>query len=176
MPVLLTGVLHYTGQQISDALEAILKADEVAAKNALEHYLYDYGTLDATTDQKAASGVCNLPKTDKNGYTHLDNLELGLYLFVETEVPEQVTDTVNPWFVQLPFTSADGDMWQYDMNVYPKNQSGNPTLDKSVRNAYSNTLSVNEQVPSGTDKNTSVHAGEAYVAGNDSARINLLSI
>lgn len=163
-----TGVLHYTGQQISDALEAILKADEVAAKNALEHYLYDYGTLDATTDQKAASGVCNLPKTDKNGYTHLDNLELGLYLFVETEVPEQVTDTVNPWFVQLPFTSADGDMWQYDMNVYPKNQSGNPTLDKSVRNAYSNTLSVNEQVPSGTDKNTSVHAGEAYVAGNDS--------
>ena len=84
----------------------------------------------------------------------MDNLELGLYLFVETEVPEQVTDTVNPWFVQLPFTSADGDMWQYDMNVYPKNQSGNPTLDKSVRNAYSNTLSVNEQVPSGTDKNT----------------------
>lgn len=116
-----TGVLHYTGQQISDALEAILKADEVAAKNALENYLYDYGTLDATTDQKAASGVCNLPKTDRNGYTHLDNLELGLYLFVETEVPEQVTDTVNPWFVQLPFTSADGDMWQYDMNVYPKN-------------------------------------------------------
>ena len=163
-----TGVLHYTGQQISDALEAILKADEVAAKNALEHYLYDYGTLDATTDRKAASGVCNLPKTDRNGYTHLDNLELGLYLFVETEVPEQVTDTVNPWFVQLPFTSADGDMWQYDMNVYPKNQSGNPTLDKSVRNAYSNTLSVNEQVPSGTDKNTSVHAGEAYIAGNDS--------
>ena len=76
-----TGVLHYTGQQISDALEAILKADEVAAKNALEHYLYDYGTLDATTDQKAASGVCNLPKTDRNGYTHLDNLELGLYLW-----------------------------------------------------------------------------------------------
>ena len=74
--------------------------------------------------KKAASGVCNLPKTDRNGYTHLDNLELGLYLFVETEVPEQVTDTVNPWFVQLPFTSADGDMWQYDMNVYPKNQSG----------------------------------------------------
>lgn len=114
-------MLHYTGQQISDALEAILKADEVAAKNALENYLYDYGTLDATTDQKAASGVCNLPKTDRNGYTYLDNLELGLYLFVETEVPEQVTDTVNPWFVQLPFTSADGDMWQYDMNVYPKN-------------------------------------------------------
>ena len=49
-----TGVLHYTGQQISDALEAILKADEVAAKNALENYLYDYGTLDATTDQKGS--------------------------------------------------------------------------------------------------------------------------
>ena len=163
-----TGVLHYAGQQIQDALEGILKADEVDAKNALERYLYDYGTLDSTTDQTAASGVVNLPKTDKNGYTHADDLELGLYLFVETEVPEQVTDTVNPWFVQLPFTSSDGDMWLYDMNVYPKNQTGNPTLDKSVRNAYSNTLSANAQVPSGTDKNTTVHAGENYISGNDS--------
>lgn len=155
-----TGVLHYTGQQISDALESILKADEVAAKNALEHYLYDYGTLDDTADQTAAPGVYNLPKTDKNGYTYADDLELGLYLFVETEVPEQVTDTVNPWFVQLPFTSADGDMWLYDMNVYPKNQSGNPTLDKSVRNAYSNPLSANAQEASGTDKNISAQGEE----------------
>lgn len=162
------GVLHFSGQQIQDALEQILKTDEVAAKNALERYLYDYGTLDNTADQTAAPGVINLPKTDKNGYTHAENMELGLYLFAETEVPEQVTDTVNPWFAQLPFTSADGDSWLYDMNVYPKNQTGNPTLDKSVRNAYSNTVSKNPQVASGSDKNGTVHAGEMYLPGNDS--------
>lgn len=157
------GVCHYGGHQIMDALEGILKADEVAAKNALERYLYDYGTLNSTTDQTAATGVLNLPKTDKNGYTCVDDLELGLYLFVETEVPEQVTDTVNPWFVQLPFTSADGDMWLYDMNVYPKNQTGNPTLDKSVRNAYRDLATANTQGDSETDENAAAPAGEDYI-------------
>ena len=166
-----TGVWHFTSQQISDALEAILKVDNVSAKNALEKYLCDYGTMDSVTDQTAAKGVINLPKTNANGVTSVEELDLGLYLFVETEVPEQVTETVNPWFVQLPFTNEGtngGDYWLYDMSVYPKNQTGNPTLDKSVRNAYSNTVSANGQTASGTDKNKSVHAGADYVSRNDS--------
>ena len=176
----------------------------MAAKNALESYLYDYGTEDSTTNQKTKAGVVNLPKTDKNGYTHAEDLQLGLYLFVETEVPEQVVETVNPWFVQLPFTntsaqtsedgvsygsngshaedgvtnseSADGtqahesggESWLYDMVVYPKNQTGNPTLDKSVRNAYSNTISEASGVASKTDKNLTVHTGSDYISRNDS--------
>ncbi len=166
-----TGVWHYTSQQISDALAAILKTDNVSAKNALESYLYDYGTMDSTTDQTAAKGVINLPKTNAKGVTTIGDLDLGLYLFAETEVPEQVTETVNPWFVQLPFTNEGengGDYWLYDMSVYPKNQTGNPTLDKSVRNAYSNTISTSGQAASGTDKNKSVHAGADYVSRNDS--------
>ena len=166
-----TGVLHYTSQQISDALAGILKNDNVAAKNALESYLYDYGSMDSTADQIAENGVITLPKTNENGVTMVGDLDLGLYLFVETEVPEQVTETVNPWFVQLPFTNEGengGDYWLYDMSVYPKNQTGNPTLDKSVRNAYSNTVSASGQVASGTDKNKSVHTGADYVSRNDS--------
>ena len=166
-----TGVWHFTSQQISDALEAILEADNVSAKNALESYLYDYGTMDSTTDQTVADGVINLPKTDEKGITTMDDMELGLYLFAETEVPEQVTETINPWFIQLPFTNEGdngGDYWLYDMNVYPKNQTGNPTLDKSVRNAYSNTISTSGQTASGTDKNKSVHTGTDYVSRNDS--------
>ena len=199
-----SGVYHVTSQKITDAMEALLKEDNVAAKNALESYLYDYGTEDSTTDQKTKAGVVNLPKTDKNGYTHAEDLQLGLYLFVETEVPEQVVETVNPWFVQLPFTntsaqtsedgvsygsngshaedgvtnseSADGtqahesggESWLYDMVVYPKNQTGNPTLDKSVRNAYSNTISEASGVASKTDKNMTVHTGSDYISRNDS--------
>ena len=163
------GVYHYTSQQISDAAEQLLAADNISAKNALEQYLYDYGTLDDTTDQTTAAGVINLPKTDASGKTSAEDLALGLYLFVETEVPEQVTDTVNPWFVQLPFTKAvGGNEWLYDMVCYPKNQTGNPTLDKSVRNAYSNTVSLNEQFASGTDKNTTMHVGEDYISKSDS--------
>lgn len=149
------GVLHYTSTQINDALDAILKADDVAAKNALESYLIEYKEQNKDSDdvQAADTGVI---ETDANGLATKDNLALGLYLMVETKVPEQVTSTVNPWFVSLPFTNttADnntetdhaedgvtdkvgGEKWLYKYVAYPKNQTGNPTIDKAVRNAYS---------------------------------------
>ena len=173
------GVLHYDSTQLSDALAAILAEDELAATSALEEYIYYYGTQDDTTDGRENTSedtnvaAVNMPKTDATGYTHVEGLELGLYLLVETEVPEQVTSTTNPWFVSLPFTnmtpdeagggtgSEGGDVWLYDMTCYPKNQTGNPTLDKSVRNAYSNTNAVD-------DKNGTVNRGDAYVSSADS--------
>lgn len=169
------GVYHYTSTQLSDALAKILEADNLAAKSALEEYLYSYGTQDSTTDQHAntdgTTGVkaVNMKKTDKNGLTEVSGLQLGLYLIVETEVPEQITDTVNPWFVSLPFTNETGsqtdtqqggDKWLYDMDCYPKNQSGNPTLDKSVRNAYSGTAVTNDDEK--LDKNSIVNTGDTY--------------
>lgn len=177
------GVLHYTSTQLSKALADILEADDIAAKSALEEYLYSYGTQDDTTENDqstntdGSTGVkaVNLPKTDKNGYTHAENLDLGLYLVVETEVPEQVIDTTNPWFVSLPFTNmtgsqADtktgGDFWLYDMDCYPKNQTGNPTLDKSVRNAYSSTAAK--------DKNGQVDNGENYDYSETSGKGSLI--
>ena len=72
--------------------------------------------------------------TDAQGVTKKDKLPLGLYLIVETKVPEDVTYTTNPWFVQLPSTDSEGDDWFYDVVCYPKNETGIPTLDKRVRN------------------------------------------
>ena len=183
-----TGVYHYTSSQLTNALSAILEADEIGAKNDLEEYLYDYKTQDSNQDGSTKIGATNMPKTDANGVTTVDGLPLGLYLLVETEVPEEVTSTVNPWFVSLPFTNtaadadngvhdpngvtnsgnatgteanlSGGELWLYDMVCYPKNQTGNPTLDKSVRNAYSNTAR--------TDKNGSIDVGTAYVSSNAS--------
>lgn len=167
------GVLHYDSTQLSDALAKILADDELAATSALEDYLYSYGMQDSTTDGSVNNSAVNMPKTDATGYTHVEGLELGLYLLVETEVPEQVTSTTNPWFVSLPFTNMTpdeagggegeegGNYWLYDMTCYPKNQTGNPTLDKSVRNAYSNTNAVD-------DKNGTINRGDAYVSSKDS--------
>ena len=167
------GVLHYDSTQLTDALAKILADDELAATSALEEYLYTYGSYDDTADGSVNTsedtGVAakNMPKTDAKGYTHVEGLELGLYLLVETEVPEQVTSTTNPWFVSLPFTNMTpdeagggkgeegGNYWLYDMTCYPKNQTGNPTLDKSVRNAYSNSTVE--------DKNGTVNRGDSYV-------------
>lgn len=36
-------------------------------------------------------------------------------------------------------TTVDGAGWNYDVTVYPKNQTGNPTLDKTVREAKNST-------------------------------------
>lgn len=172
------GVLHYDSTQLNKALAAILDEDNLGAKSALEEYLYSYGTQDdasdgaENTDASTGYKAVSMPLTDENGYTHVEGLELGLYLLVETEVPEQVTDSVNPWFVSLPFTNMTpedeqatgeegGNYWLYDMTCYPKNQTGNPTLDKSVRNAYSNTNAVD-------DKNGTVNRGDAYVSSKDS--------
>lgn len=180
------GVFHYDSTQLTDALAKILADDELAATSALEEYLYNYGTQDNTkvTGEGADIGegvntsvdtgvkAANMPLTDANGYTHVDKLELGLYLLVETKVPEQVTSTTNPWFVSLPFTNMTpdedgggtgnegGDYWLYDMTCYPKNQTGNPTLDKSVRNAYSNTTVK--------DKNGTINCGDTYIGSKDS--------
>lgn len=128
-----TGLYHYTSQQINDALANLLNSNNKAAKDALEDYV--------TSNSSSVA----MPLTNKDGYTTATNLDLGLYLVVETKVPEEVVTTVNPWFIQLPFTNTSEDVgdagkvggarWLYDMVCYPKNQTGNPTLDKLVRNA-----------------------------------------
>ena len=46
-------------------------------------------------------------------------------------MPENVISTCNPFFVSLPMTTMDGKNWNYDVTVYPKNQTGNPTLEKN---------------------------------------------
>lgn len=93
-------------------------------KNALEAYVTESGTA--------------MPLTDTYGKTKAENLELGLYLVVETRVPEMVTSTCNPFFICLPMTSSGGS-WIYDVTVYPKNLTGNPTLDKTLRESKDDT-------------------------------------
>ena len=104
---------YFTSQIINDKLAQALE-DNTATKDKLEAYMGQSGTA--------------------NGVTSKDKLPLGLYLIVETKAPENVTYTTNPWFVQLPSTDSNGDDWFYDVICYPKNETGNPTLDKRVRN------------------------------------------
>ena len=46
--------------------------------------------------------------------------------------------TWNPFFICLPMTSSGGS-WIYDVTVYPKNLTGNPTLDKTLRECKDDT-------------------------------------
>ena len=118
------GKNYYTSDLLNNKLSAALSANATTVKNALE--------------TAVKSGVA-MTETGADGHTSAENLEQGLYLVVETRVPENVTSTCNPFFVSLPMTTVDGAAWNYDVTVYPKNQTGNPTLDKTVREAKNST-------------------------------------
>ena len=91
-----TGVWHYTSQQLNDALKSALEKDNVKIKSALESYVIDQ-------EQSV-----NMALTDKNGHTSAAEMPVGLYLVVETKVPEQIVASCSPWFVSLPFTNESG--------------------------------------------------------------------
>ena len=119
------GINYFTSDTLNNKLSASLAANATTVKNALEAAVRNGGVA--------------MTETDAIGHTSADQLEQGLYLIVETRVPENVTSTCNPFFVSLPMTTIDGAAWNYDVTVYPKNQTGNPTLDKTVREAKNST-------------------------------------
>lgn len=113
------GINYFTSDMLNNKLAAALAANATTVKNALEAAVKNGGVA--------------MTETDATGHASADQLEQGLYLVVETRVPENVTSTCNPFFVSLPMTTIDGAAWNYDVTVYPKNQTGNPTLEKTVR-------------------------------------------
>ena len=119
------GINYFTSDMLNNKLAAALAANATNVKNALETAVKNGGVA--------------MAETDTAGHTSASNMEQGLYLVVETRVPENVTSTCNPFFVSLPMTTIDGTAWNYDVTVYPKNQTGNPTLDKTVREAKNST-------------------------------------
>ena len=115
---------YYRSDTLIAGLQNALTSNATTVKNALETYVVN-------------NGGTAMPATDANGHSAASDLPLGLYLFVETSVPEMVTSTTAPFLISIPMTSttASGSSWIYDITVYPKNLTGLPTLDKTVREA-----------------------------------------
>ena len=119
------GINYFTSDMLNNKLSAALAANATTVKNTLETAVKNGGVA--------------MTETDATGHTSASDMEQGLYLIVETRVPENVTSTCNPFFVSLPMTTIDGAAWSYDVTVYPKNQTGNPDLEKTVREAKNST-------------------------------------
>ena len=123
----------YQSDVLIDALAAGLEANSTTVKNALEKYM-------------AANGGIKMAPTNAYGKTEAIDLELGLYLCVETAVPEMVVSTTNPFLVSLPMTSVNGTnatdggtRWIYDVTTFPKNLTGIPELEKTLRENINDT-------------------------------------
>ena len=131
------GVNYFTSDTLNNKLAAALAANATNVKNALEIAVKNGGVA--------------MTETDTTGHTSASNMEQGLYLVVETRVPEMVTSTCNPFFVSLPMATIDGSEWTYDIAIYPKNQTGNPTLSKTVREDKNSTVKNNGSLTDITD-------------------------
>lgn len=134
----------YQSDVLIDALAAALESNSTVVKNALEAYI-------------SANGGAAMPLTDSYGKTKAENLDLGLYLVVETKVPEMVVSTTDPFLVSVPMTSVNGTnatdggtRWIYDITLYPKNLTGIPSLEKALRENQNDTGKTDAYTHTGT--------------------------
>ena len=151
-------VWYFQSDTLASALSDALNRNSTATKTALEQYMQDCG------------GTA-LPETDQNGKTGASNLEQGLYLVIETRVPENVTSTTDPFLVSLPMTTVDGKAWNYDVTVYPKNETGMPDLNKTVRESSADTGKNNGS----TDDITDGYAHTATASAGDVVDYQVIS-
>ena len=117
----------YQSDVLIDALALALQTNSTTVKNALERYI-------------VANGGTAMPLTDSYGKSQANDLDLGLYLCVETKCPEMITSTCSPFFISVPMCSVNGTnatdggtRWIYDVTIYPKNLTGIPSLEKTLR-------------------------------------------
>ena len=133
----------YQSDVLISALSSGLTANATTVKNAMERYAATNGTA--------------MPLTDSYGKTKAENLPLGLYLVAETKVPEMVVSTTDPFLVSVPMTSVNGTnandggtRWIYDITLYPKNLTGIPSLEKTLREAKADTGKTDDYAHTGT--------------------------
>lgn len=137
-------------KDVGFSIYQVMTAKELVAyyngKDNTEPKASDY-KIDAADKTKVTKGNTEYKsfgveqKTDANGVTTFNQLEVGLYLVVETTKPAAVTEAVKPFLVSVPMTKvgesgkADPTQWLYDIHVYPKNstQTGTICLKKQGR-------------------------------------------
>ena len=133
----------YQSDVLISALSSGLTANSTTVKNTMERY--------------AAANGAAMPLTDSYGKTKAENLPLGLYLVAETKVPEMVVSTTDPFLVSVPMTSVNGTnandggtRWSYDITLYPKNLTGIPSLEKTLRESKNDTGKTDAYSHTGT--------------------------
>lgn len=112
---------NVTNQDILNVVGNTITSDSVASD------LYD--DIKTVLDSNGFTDKCSKTTTTVNtidGIAAFANNELfgqGLYLVVETDVPDKVSQTIDPFFVSLPMTVevSDDSQWLYDVHAYPKN-------------------------------------------------------
>lgn len=129
---------YYNGEEQTSDNYKMPVIDDFFAKDETGK-VKSYEAKDLTESTKNAQ-VGTETFTKKDGSAQFTNLELGLYLVVETTPPQAVVQAVTPFLISIPMTrvkTENGDAnqlkeWLYDVVVYPKNSTsrGEVIIDK----------------------------------------------
>lgn len=124
----------------TDALLAYYNVNPTDKQVEVEDYFTDY------TKDKTAAGLKEKYKTpyreqvftNAQGVAQFTELDVGMYLVIETQAPQAVTVPAEPFLVSIPMTrigdTAEGEasqnqkQWLYDVTVYPKNSIAKGTV------------------------------------------------
>lgn len=124
----------------TDALLAYYNDNPTDKQVEVEDYFTDY------TKDKTAAGLKKKYKTpyreqvftNAQGVAQFTELDVGMYLVIETQAPQAVTVPAEPFLVSIPMTrigdTAEGEasqnqkQWLYDVTVYPKNSIAKGTV------------------------------------------------
>lgn len=143
----------FTIYKVMDAEELVKYYDGITPGDAVKYQTYfkentTEFTAENLTDEvqdkevKETGKPSGEKKTDKNGKVEFTGLNVGLYLVIETTLPQAVTQKAEPFLVSIPMTrigagkdettNPNNEVWMYDVTVYPKNSiaQGNVTLEK----------------------------------------------
>lgn len=143
----------FTIYKVMDAGELVKYYDGITTGDAVKYQTYFKAnttefTAENLTDEvkgkevKETSELSGEKKTDKAGKVEFTGLEVGLYLVIETTLPQAVTQKAEPFLVSIPMTrigagkdettNPNNKVWMYDVTVYPKNSiaQGNVILEK----------------------------------------------
>ena len=101
-----------------------------------DYFNKENGVVKSYEASNLVTGIADKAKgtqtTDDDGFAQFKNLDLGLYLVIETKKPQSVVTAVTPFLVSVPMTRVQtGDQatngqlqeWLYDIVVYPKNST-----------------------------------------------------
>ena len=113
------GVNYFTSDVLNNKLSTALTANATTVKNALETAVKNGGVA--------------MSETDATGHTSASNMDQGLYLVVETRVPENVTSTCNPFFVSVPMTTVDGASGRNSLHPGQRSHKAQPVHSGSLQ-------------------------------------------
>src|SRR5699024_2793706 len=91
----------------------------------VEYTLTQTHSYNPATDEWTAisDGETLTEVTDADGEIVLDPIPLGRYTVQETDWPDHVVPDKEEYTVDIPMTSADGSAANYDVHIYPKNET-----------------------------------------------------